>query len=230
MDDPGGDGAVGEERGGHRLDPALGIDPEHVAAGAGGVRLRAEEVEHGARAKLRPARTDMLHGRVMGRREHEADAGFLDAARDHFGAEVDLDAERLQHVGRAGFAAQGTVAVLGDGNAGGCGDNRRGGRDVEGFGAVAAPGADDVDDILGGVDGDHLFAQDRDGGGDLADRLALDAEAHQEGADLAGRGFALHDGGHDAAHFLAGQILARGDLGEGGLDVHQAAFLRRNRG
>ena len=57
-------------------------------------------------------------------------------------------------------------------------------------------------------------------------RLALDAHAHEEGADLARRRLAVHDDVHDRAHFLAGQVLPRGDLAEGALDVHQAAFLQ----
>ena len=55
------------------------IDAEHVAPRAGRVRLRAEKVEHRADAELGARRADMLHRRVMGRREHEADAGLGDA-------------------------------------------------------------------------------------------------------------------------------------------------------
>ena len=57
---------------------------------------------------------------------------------------VDADAERVEHVGRAGLRGDGPVAVLGDGHAGRRDDERGGGRDVERAAAVAA-GADDVD-------------------------------------------------------------------------------------
>src|SRR5690606_16000154 len=71
----------------------------------------------------------------------------------------------------------------------------------------------------------HLLAQDGNGRCDLANGFTLDAHAHEEGADLCRRGFARHDDAHDAAHFLAGQVLAVGDLVEGCLEVHHAAFL-----
>src|SRR5690606_30567155 len=73
VDDPGGGGAVGEEGGSDRLDPLLVEDAEHVAADAGRVRLRAQQVEHRTGAEFLPRRADVLHRWVVRRREHEAD-------------------------------------------------------------------------------------------------------------------------------------------------------------
>ena len=70
------------------------------------------------------------------------------------GAEVDLDAERRQRVGRAGFRRERAVAVLGDRHAGAGDDEGRAGRDVVGAGGVAA-GADDVDRALRRLDRRH---------------------------------------------------------------------------
>ena len=57
---------------------------------------------------------------------------------------VDVDAERGEDIGGAGLGGEGAVAVLGHRHAAAGDDERRGGRDVEGAGAVAA-GADGVD-------------------------------------------------------------------------------------
>ena len=62
------------------------------------------------------------------------------------GVEVDPRAERLEHVGRARQAGRRAVAVLGDRAARAGGDQRRGGRDVEG--PAAAAGAGGVEQVL----------------------------------------------------------------------------------
>src|SRR5690606_1502803 len=103
-------------------------------------------------------------------------------------------------------------------------EDRGGSGNVERADAVAA-GADDVDSVFGGVHRDHLFVHDRDGSGDLTDAFALETHAHKEGTDLAGRGFAGHNDAHDRAHFLASEVAALGDLVQGLLDIHQAAFF-----
>ena len=75
-------------------------------------------------AKLAPRHAGEPKRRVEDRREQEADAGLVDAARHAFGAEVDLHAELLEHVGRAAHRRRGAVAVLGDPRAAGGGDDR----------------------------------------------------------------------------------------------------------
>ena len=61
-------------------------------------------------------------------------------------AQLDLDAERAEHVGRARLRRQRAVAVLGDRHAGARDDEGRAGRDIVGAGGVAA-GADHVDRV-----------------------------------------------------------------------------------
>ena len=137
-------------------------------------------------------RPDMAHRRMMRRREHEADAGFADAVADRFGRDVDLDAERGEHVGGAGLRGKAAIAMLGDRHAGAGDHEGRRRRDVDAVRAVAA-GADDVDGAFGRFDPQHLLAHGGDRAGDLVDRLAAHAQRHQERADLAGRRFAGHD-------------------------------------
>lgn len=76
-------------------------DAEHLVGCAGGVGERAEDVEEGAHAEFATHRRGVLHGAVVIGGEHEADTDFVDALADLLGAEVDVDAERFEHVGAA---------------------------------------------------------------------------------------------------------------------------------
>ena len=112
------------------------------------------------------------------------------------GGQVDLDAQRFHHVGRAAFGSHAAVAVLGHAHAGAGDDERGGGGDIEGAAGVAA-GAAGVDQrvALGAADVDSVeFSMKRqrlgrgaDGLGEahnLFDRLALHVQRHQQGGDL----------------------------------------------
>ena len=117
---------------GERLDPLAREHADHLALHAGRIGERAEQIEDRAGAEFDPGRADILHRRMMRRREHEADAGLADAARRRpVRRQLDLDAERAQHVGGARARGQRAVAVLGDRHAGAGHDEGRAGRDVE---------------------------------------------------------------------------------------------------
>ena len=161
-----------------RLRPLLGENPDHLPAHAGRVGERAEQVEDRARAKLGTGRPDILHRRVMRRREHEADPSLGDAARDPFRRQIDIDAERGKHVGSTRTRGQRAIAVLGDGHAGAGHNDRGAGGNVERARSVAA-GADDVDRVGRRGYAQHLGAHRRDRAGDLIDRLAAHAQRHQ---------------------------------------------------
>ena len=100
-----------------RLHPLPREHADHLPLDAGRIGERTEQVEDRSRRELGPGRTDILHRGMMRGREHEADAGFLDAAADLLGPQIDLHAERGQHVGGARARRQRAVAVLGDGDA-----------------------------------------------------------------------------------------------------------------
>ena len=123
------------------------VDADDLGARAGRVRQRAEHVEDGARRELVPDRPGVLHRGMVRRREHEAEAELVDRLRDPLGGEVELEAERLEHVGAAGQRGDRAVAVLRDACAGCRGDERGRGRDVERLAAVAA-GAGGVDEVV----------------------------------------------------------------------------------
>ena len=100
--------------------------------------------------------------------------------------------ERLEDVGAARQAGGRAVAVLGQRAAGAGGDQRRGGRDVEG--RAPAAGARGVDEVV-------ALARHRRGerahrarqAGELVDRLPLRAQPDQERGDLRLGGLAGHD-------------------------------------
>ena len=78
------------------------VGMEHAHQGvrrAGRIGERAEDVEEGAHAQFLAHRCHVLHGRVMIGREHETHAGRLQAFGHLRRREIDLHAERFQHVG-----------------------------------------------------------------------------------------------------------------------------------
>jgi hypothetical protein len=167
------------------------------------VGQRPEDVEDGLDAQFLAHRCHVLHGRMVVRREHEADAALFDGARNLLRVEVDVDAQRLQHVGAARLARHAAPAVLADLGARRGRDKHRAGRDVEGVRAVAT-GADDVHEILGVLDG-HLgrhLAHHLRGRGDLADGFLLHAQAGDQRGHHHGRAFAAHDEPHDVQHLV----------------------------
>src|SRR5712692_1634019 len=121
-----------------RLDPLAREQADHLAFDAGRIRERTEQVEDGAGAELDAGRADVLHGRMMGGREHEPDARLADATPDAVGGNLDVDAERGQHVGGARARGERAVAVLGDRHPGAGHDEGRTGRDIEGARRIAA--------------------------------------------------------------------------------------------
>ena len=80
MHRPGADGAQRPERARDRLDEAAGGDADDLALCAGRIGEGAEQVEDRAEAQLLADRQHVAHGRVVGRREQEADAGLVQRA------------------------------------------------------------------------------------------------------------------------------------------------------
>ena len=120
--------------------------------------------------------------------------------------ELEGEAERFEHVGRPARGRHGTVAVFRHRRAGGSGDERSGGRDVDRVGAVAA-GAGRVDEIVAAwSNGEDVVAHRLRAARDLVGRLALRAQRDQESSDLRRRRLAAHDLVHDCARFRARQL------------------------
>ena len=149
----------------------------------------------------------MAHGRVVAHGIEEADAHFLDAGGHLRGVQVEVAAQRHQHVGRPAAAAGGAVAVLGHALPGSGNDERGCGGDIESVLAVAARAAG-VDEEFAlaqaDVDRDDVAAHGVGAAGDLVDGLALHAQRRQIAADLDGGGFAAHDRVHGGRGFVEG--------------------------
>ena len=127
------------------------------------------------------------------------------------GRQLDVDAEGLEDVGGSGAAGRGAVAVLGDLAARPGGDQRGGGRDVEGGRAAASAGrveqAGLVDlDVRGELP--HRPRQTDQ----LGDRLALGAQRDQEGGGLHLARPALHDLRERRGGVVGGQVGSGADL------------------
>jgi hypothetical protein len=127
----------------------------------------------------------------------------LDALGDGFWLEVDVDAQRLQHVGAAALAGHAAPAVLADLGARSRRHEHRAGGDVERVRAVAA-GAHDVHQVraVGHVDLGGELAHHLRRGGDLANGFLLDAQAGDERGHHHRRQLAAHDHAHDLEHLV----------------------------
>ena len=160
------------------------VDADHLGAGPGGVRQRAEHVEHGTRRQLAPDGRSVAHRRVVRGREHEAEAELVDRLRDPLRRLLEREAERLEHVGRAGGRRDGAVAVLRHTGPGCGGDDRGRRRDVDRVRSVAAC-ARGVDEVVAlGRDRQDVLAHRLGAARNLVGRLALQPERDQEAADL----------------------------------------------
>ena len=191
------------------------VDADDLRAGARRVRQRPEHVEDRPRGELPPNRRRVAHRRVVRGREQEAEAELVDRARDQLGRELEIEAERLEDVGRAGGGRDRPVAVLRHARAGGRGDERSGGRDVERPGAVAA-GSGRVDEVAPlRLDDEHVLPHRLGAARDLVGRLALQAKRDEEAADLRRRRLPAHDRAHHLARVLLRQVAPLQELGEG---------------
>ena len=128
----------------------------------------------------------MAHRGVEDLREAERDADLAGQFGHPRRRQVEPDAERLQHVGRAGGRRRGPVAVLDDPVPGAGDDDGGHGGDVDGVTAVTA-GADDVDAGARDLDPDRVLQHRVDQPGELVDRLALGAQGDQEAGQLGRR-------------------------------------------
>ena len=114
---------------------------QHLVFRAGGIGQRPQHVEHRAHAEFAAHRRGVFHRAVEIGREHEADADLVYALADLFRGQVEVDAERFQHIRRAAGRRHRAPAVLGDPRTRRGGDQRAGGGDIEGVRGIAAGAA-----------------------------------------------------------------------------------------
>ena len=156
----------------------------HLVFRAGGVGERAQDVEQGAHTEFLAHRRRVFHRAVVIGREHETDTDFPDRSRDLLRLQVDVDAERLQHVSAARLARYRASAVLRDRSTRRSRDERRGGRDVEAVRGIASRAAG-IDQHIVSHDRNvgREFAHDLRRGSNLADRFLLHAQAGDDRRD-----------------------------------------------
>ena len=206
-------------------------DADHLRGGSGGIRERAKEVEYGAPAGLAARCAGMLHGGVHGGSEEEADAERSDGFADALARDVELHAEGFEHIGRTAAGAEGAIAVFGDARARSCGNEGRGGRDVEGWGVGAggvASGAAGVyqwgigvcrEDV--GVRGHHRVGVAAHGAREadqFVDGFALIAQGDEQANDVGVVQTAFEQFLHERFGFGGGEVLAGLDYLERGGD------------
>ena len=109
-----------------------------------------------------------------------------------FSCSFHVEAEYLERIGRAGFAASGPIAVLGDGHAGSCDDETDSSRDVERVVSVT-PGSAAIDRAFGRVDGNEPLPQRARSAGDLVRCFAARGHIDQEPCDRIVIGFTVED-------------------------------------
>jgi hypothetical protein len=129
----------------------------------------------------------------MGTSEHKTYTGFGDALRHSFGIKFYLSTESFQNVRASGLARGRPVTVLGDGNSGSAGDERRRRGDVYGPFRVAA-GAAGIYNAVGSIDLRGEVAHGSGETNDLRHRLPPHAHGRQQrGGGRRWRG-PFHDG------------------------------------
>ncbi len=116
-------------------------DPEQLDGRAGRIDARPQQIHDRPHFELPPDQRGVLHPGVVGGREQEAEAGLVEQRSGLGWIDLDLRAERLQHIGRAAARADAAVAVLGDGQAARRGDEPGRGRHVDQPRPVAASAA-----------------------------------------------------------------------------------------
>ena len=89
-----------------------------LAARPGWITNRPQDIEDRAHADLAARDCGVAHGRVVQRREHEAEARLGHAARHTGRGEIDGDADGFQEIGRTARAGDAAIAVLGHAAAG----------------------------------------------------------------------------------------------------------------
>ena len=156
-------------------------------------------------------------------REEEAEAELVDRPFDPFRRQLELEAERFEHVRRAGLRRRGAVAVFRDRGSCGSSDERRSGGDVVRVRAVPAR-TDDVDDV-GPLrpDVEDVLAHRLRAAGDLVRCLSLRAQGDEEAGDLGLRRVPGHDLAHRRARLVPREVVAFEQPGDDLLDHSRPA-------
>ena len=201
-------GAQFVQRAGNELQATAIRDTDHLSPRGCRIRQWPDHVHHRGNRKLATYRTHMTHRGMHQRREHEHEADFTKDRRHVRRCEVDLHAKRLEQIGAAAAARKAAIAVLCDAHTARRGDDCRRRRDVERR-HCAATGTAGIHEHRRpvGIERDHRAAQCTRSAGDLRRRLALHAQAHQQGRDLRRRRAAGHHDVERAGRLRRAEVM-----------------------
>ena len=220
--------AVDERRGApgleHAHDERHALEARHPdgrGLRSGRVAQRPEDVEQGRDAELLARRPRVPESRVELRRERERDAGLAEHLGDALRFDVEIEAERREHIRRAGGRTRAAIAVLDHRDAGRRGDDRRDRGDVQHGAVGVASGADDVEHH--GVDGQRRGVREHriPEADDLVDGLPLHAQSDQQTGQLRRRRLTFHHAAHRPVRLRDRQVVT---VGEGAEDARPRVF------
>ena len=216
------------ERASKRFDPLRPEHAEYLTLHTRGIGERAEHVEDRADTQRCPHRRHMAHRCVVRRRKHEGEACVAEARRNLGVGRIEIDAERLEHVRRAGLAL-GAVAVLGDLCACARSNKRYCCRRVERRPAQPTCAAR-IDGALRRRHRTHIRAQHAGARDDVGRRLSTNAERHEKRRHQGRISLARKDRLERGRHLCRGRTATLGKFrgGESNSFAHlRPAFLRK---
>ena len=176
-----------------------------------GVRQRTKHIEGRREAERTAHRGGKAHRRVHFVSEKERDADLIENGAQLINLDVQVDAQRLDHVGRTGLRRGRPVTVLNERNAHRGQHDRGHGRNVDGLVAVPAR-ADDVEGAAGQVHALRVILHAISEAMDLLDRGSLDRHGSQEGGEAGFTQLAAHHLVHEPVGLVVVQRLT-GDKG-----------------
>ena len=212
---------------GQRLAQLRARHADEFGGRARGVEQRAQQVEDrplAARGAELARGRDVLEGGMIIRREEKHEAAFRQHLRRFGGRQMDIDAQRLDHIAAADLGRDRAVAVLGDCHSCRRTEDGHGGGDVERAELVAAR-PDHVENFPGAGgfiqrQRDGLFPHRAGERGDFLNRLAFASQRREKirfglGGDLF-RDELLHGGSglHGRQGFAAAELLGEGSQHE----------------
>ena len=189
-------------------------DSEQLDGRARRIDARAEQIHDGAHFQLPPHQRGMLHARVVGGGEEEAEAGLVEQRPRLCGRKVDPRADGFEHVGGAAARADAAIAVLGDRQPAGHGDERSRSRHVDQPRSVPAGAAAIGIEIVGAVERLRRGAKRSRGADHFLGGLALHPQGDQHSGNLGGLELAEHQPLEQMLGILDWQVFAGEQLGQ----------------
>src|SRR5712664_2821026 len=165
-------------------DPVRSVHPDDLVSSKRWVGKRSEQIENGPHAQLAPYFRYRLEGRMVIGRKQKPNANLRNAFLYALERNREVDAKRDEHIRRPTAGGHGAVPVFGDHHPRSRGDERGGGRNVEGITLVATGSAGINEDGAVYPNRTNARADYLGRPGNLLHGLALEPETGQKSSDL----------------------------------------------